>query len=533
MSSTRTGARRILDVAAVAVFAAAVAAPAIDMALRPAAARDSRRENRVPAPFPPAPRSFVEAAAWPQGFKAYFNDTFGLRDRLLGVRNTALLDLRVSPTPMLDVGPTGWIFYRGDMEFEMQRGSFHFPPSAIDAWVEALEDRRVRLATRGARFVFALAPDKEVIYPEFRPARWEPVGPTMGDLLLKELARRTQVDVLDLRPALWAAKAFDRPEVEDYVYFPRGTHWTSRGACAANTVILERLRTWFPDLAPLDCASMQSLTLGEGGEDSWLHNLYAPWRLRPFHFIQPEHGWDADLGQIPSGPLGTGIADGRDPAAPSILFLHDSYGPFLHPFLAQRARRLRSQWQSWVPEDVVDVERPDVVLMVKAERMLSQPPEADKHTVARPLDAPAEPDAKVWSLVGAPEFPRIVGNARMEAGADCVVWTTQDRMDHFVARATRAVDPAESMVVSYEIDAPAKGHLEVWASRTGTVGWAGKNSVHVPLVAGRNAGEVLLPVQGFGGEALVRLGPPGEWRIRRLEMRASVRALPGRAVRPR
>ncbi len=523
----------MLDVAAAAVFLAALAAPALDMALRPSVARDCRPENRAPAPCPSFPRTFAALTAWPRAFETHFGDTFGLRDHLLGARNTTLVDLHVSPTPLLDVGPTGWIFFRGDSEFEMQRGTFQSGPSAIDAWVAALEERHVRLAARGARFLFALAPDKEVIYPEFRPEGWTPVGPSMGDVLLSELARRTQVDVLDLRPALRAAKAFDRPEVEDYVYYPRGSHWTSRGACAANAVILDRLRTWYPSLSPFDCDSLQNVVLPANAEDSWLRSLYAPWRLREFHFLQPEQGWGTELGHVPAGPLGVGIAQGREPSGPSILFLHDSYGPFLHPFLAQRARRVRSHWQTWVPEDVVDVEHPDVVLMIKAERMVSQAPEADAQTLARPDGSSPDAGSPVWTLADARAHARIEGNARLEADADGVEWTAQDRRDCFVAQATRGVRADESLVVSFEIDAPAMGHIEFWASRTGTPGWAGKNSVHVPLVAGRNVGDVVLPVQGFGGEALVRLGPPGAWRIRRLDFRASVRALPGGPRRPR
>jgi hypothetical protein len=133
-----------------------------------------------------------------------------------------------------------------------------------------------QLAARGVRFVFAVAPDKESIYPERLPPTWSPLGPTTLDRLLAELRRRTDVEIVDLRPALLAEKANDRPEVEDLAYFPRGTHWTPRGAFAASQEILRRIARDFPRAGELPRTAFRTVAGAPEQEDSWAQILYAP-----------------------------------------------------------------------------------------------------------------------------------------------------------------------------------------------------------------------------------------------------------------
>jgi len=520
--AARIGSPRIsIDVATVLIFGAALVAPAVDMALRPASERDTRPENRTPAPRPPMPRSGADLLAWPQAFKSHFADTFGLRDHLLGARNSALVDLRLSPTKLLDVGENGWIFYRGDWAFESQRGTRTMDEAALNAWVDLLEERRSEIAARGARFVFALVPDKESIYPELRPALWNPVGPTLSEVFLAELARRTEVDVLDLRPALLAAKALDRPEAGDYVYFPRGTHWTSRGAYAASQAIVDHLRSSFPDMPRLARAELQDFRGAMEGEDSWMRNLYAPWRLEA-PIVLRAVAWRVEPGLAPSGFLQTSVATADDARAPSVYFLHDSYGPFIQPFLAQSCRRLRSSWQSFVDGTIVDVERPEVVLFLKAERMLARPPDLDPPWASTIGSGRARSqDDAIWRLdATTAATPEIFGDARFLADGIDTLWRTRDWKDRFIIPLPMDKLDGRRLAVEYEIDAPRSGRLDVWIGTEGSHEWGGKGVSPITLAAGLNSGAVVLSDISTTGRILVRVGPAGTWRFRTLAVRA-------------
>ncbi|MCY2961580.1 MAG: hypothetical protein NTY35_15565 [Planctomycetota bacterium] len=521
MSAEPRRARRFLDLAALCAFSVALAAPTVDRFVRPDEARDSRRENREPAPRPAAPTTAREVAAWPGKFDDWFADTSGLRDLLLGARNTASYDLGISPSPMLDVGARGWIFYRGDWSFEAHRGIHTLDVAAMQAWVDALEERRAMLAARGSRFLFALVPDKESIYPELLPRTWDPVGPKLSDLFLAELARRTQVEVLDLRPALLAAKALDRPEAGDHVYFPRGTHWTSRGAYAASQAIVEHLRPAYPRIPRLDRADLQEFRGEPEGEDSWMHNLYAPWLLEPAIVLGPRESWRVHPGLAPSGRLENGIANWGDPAAPSVYFLHDSYGPFIQPYLAQSCRRLRSAWQSFIDGAIVEVERPDVVLLLKAERMLAWPPDVDRWPSSLGSSANRPADAAVWALDAATTvIPEILGDARFQADGEDTLWATKDWKDRFVVQLPADAIRGRRLAFEYELDAPQDGKLDVWIGAEGPKEWSDQGMSPLPLVAGHNKGGIVLPDLRTTGRLMVRVGPVGTWRFRRLAVRA-------------
>jgi hypothetical protein len=114
MLPVRSRARGLLDRATLLLFAGALCALALDQLVRPDEARDARHENRQPEPRPGPPFESGALGVWPSRYERYFKDTFGLRDRLLCARNTALLRLHLAPTAHVEPTPDGWIFYRGD-----------------------------------------------------------------------------------------------------------------------------------------------------------------------------------------------------------------------------------------------------------------------------------------------------------------------------------------------------------------------------------------------------------------------------------
>lgn len=506
--------RRRIDLAATLGFCAAIALPTVDQMLRPASARDARHENRDPTLRPAAPDSSSAAARWPGHFEKYYGESFGGRDALLGWRHTALLAARLPPNAILDVGPTGWIFYRSDKEFEAHRGVRTLTAPEMDRWILSLQDRKARMAQRGARFLFAIAPDKETIYPEFLPASWEPVGPTLGELFVAELTRRTDVEVVDLRPALFAEKEFDRPEHDDFVYYPRGTHWTSRGAFAATRALLGAFQRTAPAIRMLDRSDYRLAASGPGGEDSWAQYLYTPWLLRPSFVLAPSHGWDVKPVGSPMRFGSSTISDHPDTTLPNVLFLHDSFGPFMHPFLLQRCSRLRSEWRTSVNEAVVELEQPDIVLMVKAERMLVYPPEPDIQGAGADVTWELGPASLRWSLRSANPPPTVHGDARL--GADGT-WTTTAWSDRLEIETGGELGPNDMAVVHLDLIAPADGLLEMWSSGPGETGWSKQRRTAVGLVRGRNDRSIAMPFPNHGGRLLVRLGPKGAWRIRRFE----------------
>jgi len=66
------------------------------------------------------------------------------------------------------------------------------------------------------------------------------------DQLYDYMKAHSKADVVDVRPALIAARADDVPDTGDLVYFPLGTHWSRRGAIVAYNAIADRVRACLP-----------------------------------------------------------------------------------------------------------------------------------------------------------------------------------------------------------------------------------------------------------------------------------------------
>ena len=119
-----------------------------------------------------------------------------------------------------------------------------------------MESVRDWLERRGVGFYIVIAPDKNTIFPEKLPDYpRRPGGTTRFDQLVERL-QRSNLEFVDPRSALLAAKAKD-----ETVYIESDTHWTERGALIAYSLLMERIKKRFPNIDPLTLASF---TVGKG-----------------------------------------------------------------------------------------------------------------------------------------------------------------------------------------------------------------------------------------------------------------------------
>jgi hypothetical protein len=279
-----------------------------------------------------------------------------------------------------------------------------------------------------------------------------------------------------------------------------------------------------PDLRPLDRSGFSLLAVSPSHEDSWARYLYTPWRLRPSFRLEPTNGWTVGHFSGPTHSDKESITNNPDRTLPSVFFQHDSFGVFMHPFLLERSRRLRAEWRSRVNEAIVELEHPDIVLMVKAERMLVYPPEADIRGSESDVRRELGPASLRWSLresLRSAKPPPIVHGAA-QLGADGS-WSTSSWSDRLEIETGGALGPGDLAVVHLDVIAPREGVLELFSSQEGQLGWSKQRSTVVGLVSGRNDRSIALPFPDHGGRLMVRLGPAGEWRIRTLEFHVFAR----------
>jgi alginate O-acetyltransferase complex protein AlgJ len=336
----------------------------------------STTEQRYLATWPRLDATRASLESWPDRFEEWYDDRVGFRDWM--IRSWARLSIGVfgvSPSDQLIVGESGWFFYGDRHDVEHYRGLDPLSSQELETWTRVLEDRRDWLAERGIAYLLVLAPDKNLVYPEYMPARLprhSDVHPL--DQLSRHLAATSDLDVVDLLPVLVAAKQKER------VYHLTDTHWNDRGAYEAYLAIHARLERMLPELAnvePVQVTRGQHAERGMGlAHLVGLTDVYPEIVLdasiiAPRAIIKPEHAPTYDTRVRTLQPIAHGVPGDSLPRA---VMFRDSFANALVPYLAEDFSRILYVWDRDVDPRVVSVEKPDVVIHEIVGRFLGRRP---------------------------------------------------------------------------------------------------------------------------------------------------------------
>jgi alginate O-acetyltransferase complex protein AlgJ len=356
-----TETRRPGAMAMIVVFLVVITAPGLGLALRIEHQTISESEMRELATWPAWSWAPERIAAWPSAFQKYFDDHFLLRNRLITWRASLLWNrLHVTASDTVIAGKDGWLFYGADGGVDDWIQTDPFTQEELELWRQALVRRRAFLAKRAIPYLFIIAPDKQMIYPEFMPDTLRRMRPDFRADQLIAYMRETTPDfkILDLRAALGAAKH------EELLYHRSDSHWNDRGALVAYQTIVRALQEWFSSMKPLqrsdfdtdptvpsgDRISMLGLTdQGKAG----LPGLVL--RGQGHRIVVPEH-------PDPYGEVGLLITEHHNHALPKAMVYRDSFGGQLIPLLSEHFSRASYRWQNEFEFEEIDREKPDVVI---------------------------------------------------------------------------------------------------------------------------------------------------------------------------
>ena len=338
-----------------ALFVAAISLPlAANLSGRDGG--DAQAENR-------------ELATMDDGVFAWFDDHFGLRSAL--VSWNARLEyfvLGVSPSPSVVRGRGDWLFYAESDAIDDHVSRNPLRPDEVEAWRETVIRSRDWLRARGTAYVFTVAPDKHVTYPEkFYPSVHR-VGRSLRMDQVLDAVADTGV-VVDLRPVMVAAKSRER------IYHLTDSHWNPRGAHAAYQAIIGAVRAQMPvvpaawKLSDFEAVERRSEGLDLArmmGLRDVLHEVdlaLVPRRPRLAKVVDPP-------GVSPMVELGRIVTEIPGSTLPRAVIFRDSFATALVPFLSEHFSRTVYLWQKdFVPEQVLE-EQADVVIYEIAGRHL-------------------------------------------------------------------------------------------------------------------------------------------------------------------
>lgn len=215
-------------------------------------------------------------------------------DVLERYRNEFLYELGYSGDKgQVVVGKQQWLFLGDDYENNMARGRGirNISPARIDEWVRSMEARQRWLASQGIGLVFAIAPNKHSVYPEYLPEGVTIASPNSTDRLVATM-QQAGIRTIDGRKLLLHEK-----ERWEYLYNKTDTHWSSIGAYLVYKKIMLEVRAEASELN-------QSIDLPLSGFKQTRTN---PSGLARLLKIRRYLGPKSDFGYSP--PKHSGVAD--------------------------------------------------------------------------------------------------------------------------------------------------------------------------------------------------------------------------------
>ena len=247
----------------------------------------------------------------------YVGDRFYLRQECVTAwarLNASLLGSSVTEDVILGRG--GWLYYAPTLD-DYTRAA---PMSQRELWCAArtLYLIQEQAESRGAQFLFTVAPNKNSLYNNAMPVYPVPDGPSNAEALQQEL-EKAGVHYLDLFEVFAGT--------DEVLYFPTDSHWNGKGAALAADAILNAL----------------------GREKRWAEGPFSAGAHRGdlYEMLYPAgKGTDPDFVYAPGFAFTANTTNPDNlriqtegPGEGELFMYRDSFGRNLYPYLAESFAR--------------------------------------------------------------------------------------------------------------------------------------------------------------------------------------------------
>jgi hypothetical protein len=330
-------------------------------------------EKREIAKAPDFGLIFSSFPEWVRQFEGYYADSFGLRDRL--ILWNGLLRLRAfddfHSSQKVTVGREGWLFYATENVLEDYMNVIPFKPEDLEKMGRILEERRVWLEGKGIKLFILIAPNKHTIYSEYLPRYIHKLGKESRLDQAKTYLERCypKLEFVDVRETLFNAKRTQR------LYYKTDTHWNGYGAFIAYGELMKRIGLHFPAVKSY---SLDDFTLKvqeyKGGGLARMLSL-SDRLVEETVTLVPK--FDRRARDVTSPPANSvhlkgaiSVREVDDPHLPKAVVFHDSFSVALMPFLSESFRRSVFAWTSDFLPELIEREKPDIVIIESVERYI-------------------------------------------------------------------------------------------------------------------------------------------------------------------
>ncbi|MGB7759997.1 MAG: hypothetical protein WBL61_09220 [Bryobacteraceae bacterium] len=269
-------------------------------------------------------------------------------------------DRKATLADSVAIGRDGWLFHRDNFAFEQMSAVKRLGEPEIAAWRDLLTDCDCWLRGRNSEFFFLIAPEKHAVYYDYLPP-----GSIVSDQRPASVLVRALSDYPRIRPR-YPVEELRAGRASRDTYHAVGTHWNYSGGFIAYrelaSEIVKRVRIPVLDTGDLTFGLSQP------------HAADLGVRLDP-EMTAPEHEVHATPAKsrrvFESRKYARGhvaIYEHLDRRLPKAVVFRDSSSSWLLPLLSESFSRIVAVSSPHVYRELVESEKPDVVIPEIIER---------------------------------------------------------------------------------------------------------------------------------------------------------------------
>ncbi|MBE6896015.1 MAG: hypothetical protein E7477_02835 [Ruminococcaceae bacterium] len=284
------------------------------------------------------------------------------------------------------VGHDGWMFYGGTIKDYTEECTYS--DNRLNFLSKKLIERLNFCEENGIKLYFVVTPNKNSVYPEYMATEGVEMAENRTlDVILNYLSENTELNVIDCRDGLFAAK---EQYPDENLYYKLDTHWNNHGGFAAYTQIMDVISKDFPNAVTYTRDDYQidyfdSYMKDEAYYLGWYDTIT---EQGPVYTLKNRLTATMTY-RKDSGPYGefihayiheNGYRDKTDYCtfenpnvadAPSVYVIRDSFGIALVPFITDSFSEATFNWTLGFNKDDILNKKPDIVIMQVVERSLA------------------------------------------------------------------------------------------------------------------------------------------------------------------
>jgi hypothetical protein len=339
----------------------------------------SATEQRLLSVLPELPESLVQLDDFFSHLDNYFKDHFGFRDKFIH-RYQREMEKRFDKigvnAPVLK-GLDGWYFYTAFNLFKDFQGKTPLGQEQLEEWRRGQEKKVDWLRQQGISYIYAVAPEKQSIYPEhLSDSAMAIKGMSRFDQLSAVLGQNPPPYFVNLHDALRQAKGTKN------LYLKNDTHWNMLGGYVAFQTLFKRISEIFPNTTLkthfdfTDDIPGVPDKLGHPGDlarmilkEEELRESFP--KLKNFTPCSHPLSFPYGLSNLVQDADKRSFATGCEQAELTAVVFRDSFTKDLQPFFSENFKKVIYLWKGYDQknmEEIMTFFKPDIVLEITVER---------------------------------------------------------------------------------------------------------------------------------------------------------------------